>query len=125
MLLHTLFNDSPNWTLEQFEEKRRAYFKQRYTKNGLQFGPILEGAVTLFSAALHRREGHIVRARELVSEAVENLPGRKLLLESEGRMAEEPPPAINWRELLLPPPLEAAPGQAQGDATGNTQDPEK
>lgn len=125
ILLHTLFNDPPGWTLEQFEETRRAYFKQRYTKNGLEFGPVLEVAVTLFSAELHRREGHIDRARELVSEAVENLPGRTSLLEFERRMAEEPPPAIDWRELLLPARTEAAPGEARGGGPGDTQDPEK
>jgi hypothetical protein len=125
MLLHTLFNDMPNWTLEQFEETRRAYFKQRYTKNGLDFGPILEGAVTLFSAELYRSEGHVARARELVSEAVENLPGRTSLLEFERRMAEEPLPAINWRELLLPAPHEAAPSEVQGGEPGASQNPEK
>jgi hypothetical protein len=125
MLLHTLFNDPPNWTLEEFEETRLAYFKQRYTKNGLEFGPILEVAVTLFSAELHRREGNIDHARELVSEAVENLPGRTSLLEFERLMAEEPPPAIDWRELLLPAPPEAAPGEAQAGESGDTQGAEK
>jgi hypothetical protein len=125
MLLHTLFNDAPNWTLEEFEETRRAYFKQRYTKNGLEFGPILEVAVTLFLAELHRREGHIDRARELVAEAVENLPGRTILLEFERRMAEEPPPAIDWRELLLPARAEVAPGEEQGGGPGGSQDPKK
>jgi hypothetical protein len=125
MLLHTLFNDTPNWTLEEFEETRRAYFKQRYTKNGLEFGPILEVAVTLFSAELHRREGHVGRARELASEAVENLPGRTSLLEFERRMAEEPPPAIDWRELLLPVRAEVATGEEQGGGPGDSQDPKK
>jgi hypothetical protein len=125
MLLHTLFNDPPNWTLEEFEETRLAYFKQRYTQNGLEFGPILEVAVTLFSAELHRRGGNIDHARELVSEAVENLPGRTSLQEFERLMAEEPPPAIDWRELLLPAPPEPAPGEAQAGEPGDTQDPEK
>jgi hypothetical protein len=121
MLLHTLFSDTPNWTLEQFEETRRAYFKQRYTKNGLEFGPILEVAVTLFSAELHRREGHIDCARELVSEAVENLPARTSLLEFERRMAEEPPPTIDWRDLLLPARAEVAPGEEQEGGPGDSQ----
>lgn len=125
MLLHTLFNDTPNWTLEEFEETRRAYFKQRYTKNGLEFGPILEVAVILFSAELHRREGHIARARELVSEAVGNLPGRTSLLEFERQMAEESPQAIDWRELLLPAQAGATPDKVQGDGQGDTQDPEE
>ena len=126
MLLHTLFNDTPNWTLEQFEETRRAYFKQRYTKNGLEFGPILEVAVTLFSAELHRREGLVDRARELVSEAVENLPGKSSLLELEGRMVEESLPSINWRELLLPSLPEAVPDEdAQEGGPIGAQDPEK
>lgn len=113
MLLHVLEDSTPDWTLEEFEATRRAYFKQRYTKNGLEFGSILEAAVTLFSAEMHRHEGYEGRARQLISEAVENLPGRASLLEFEGNMSEEPLPAINWRELLLPPKSEAVVSDAQ------------
>lgn len=125
MLLHVLLDWTPSWTLEQFEAVRRAYFKQRRTKNRLEFGAILEAAVTLFSAELHRREGHIDRARELVSEAVENLPGRTSLLEFERRMAEEPPPVINWWELLLPARAKVSSDEAQGGGPGDSQDPKK
>jgi hypothetical protein len=106
MLIHVLEGEVPAWTLEEFEAARSAYFKQRYSKNGLEFGDTLEAAVTLFSAEMHRSAGHEDRARELVAEAVENLPGQTTLLEFERRMVELPLPAINWRELLLPAPLQ-------------------
>lgn len=125
MLLHVLSDSPPAWTLDQVEAVRRAYFKQRRARNGLELGAILEAAVTLFSAELHRREGHDGRARELVSEVVENLPGRTPLLEFEKRMAEEPPPVINWHELLLPAPSETTPGEAQRGEPGATQESEK
>jgi hypothetical protein len=125
MLLHTLFADTPPWTLEQVEETRHAYFKQRYTKNGLELSAILEVAVTLFSAELHRREGHVSRAGELVSEAVENLPGRTSLLEFERRMTEEPPPVIDWRKLLLHAPPEPTSGEAQRGEPDESQESEK
>jgi hypothetical protein len=125
MLLHTLFERAPAWTLEQFEAVRRAYFKQRHAKNGLELGVILEAAVTLFSAELHRREGHEGRARELVSETVENLPGRESLLEFERRVGEGTLAVINWRELLLPATPEATPGEAQVGGMSDAREPEK
>jgi hypothetical protein len=109
MLFHVLLDRTPAWTLEQFEAMRRAYFKQRYGKNGLEMGATLEAAVTLFSAEIHRHEGHEDRARELVSEAVENLHGQASLLEFERRISEGELPVINWHELLLPAPPEATP----------------
>jgi hypothetical protein len=102
MLVHVLEDSAPEWTLEEFEEIRRSYFKQRYLKNGLEFGATLEAAVTLFSAEMHRQQGYEDRARALVSETVENLPGRPSLLEFESGLAVGPLPAIDWRALLLP-----------------------
>ncbi len=113
MLLHVLFGSEPDWTLEELEATRREYFRQRYTRNGLDLGATLEAAVTLFSAELYRRRGHEVRARAIISEAVENLPGRASLLEFESHMGEGDLPAINWRELLLPARPEAPPDDAQ------------
>jgi hypothetical protein len=98
---------------------------QRYAQNGLEMGAALEVAVTLFSAEIHLREGHEERARELVSEAVENLPGQASLLEFERRRSEGELPVINWRELLLPALLETTPGEAQTDAPSATHEPEK
>jgi hypothetical protein len=121
MLIHVLDNNVPGWTLDEFEAMRRAYFKQRYTKKGLVLGKTLEAAITLFSAEMHRSQGQVDRARTLVSEAVENLPGQKSLLEFERRMDEEPLPAINWRELLLPAPREMSPGDSQEHETSLVQ----
>ncbi len=102
MLVHVLEDTPPEWTLEELEEMRRSYFKQRYIKNGLELGATLEAAVTLFSAEMHRQRGDEGRARQLVAEAVENLPGRQSLLEFENGVAVGPLPVINWRALLLP-----------------------
>lgn len=122
LLLHVLSGSEPEWTLEELEETRRAYFKQRYAKNGLELGPILEAAMTLFLAEIHRRRGDEGRAREFVSEAVENLPGRTQLLELERRMDEASLPVINWRELLLPARSEASPDDAQTRGTDTAQE---
>lgn len=122
MLIHVLEESVPEWTLEEFEAMRQVYFKQRYTKNGLEFGAILETAVTLFSAEMHRRAGDEVRARLLISEAVENLPGRASLLQFEDRMSEEPLPVINWRELLLPIPPEGTSDDPQLSPPNTAQD---
>lgn len=125
MLFHVLLDRTPRWTLEQFEAMRRAYFKQRYNKNGLEMGMTLEAAVTLFSAELHRCEGHQNRARELVSETVENLPGRTALLEFERGMGKESLSTINWRELLLPASSKATSGDAQKEGPSAVQDSEQ
>lgn len=121
MLFHVLVDRMPVWTCEQFEETRQAYFKQRYHKNGLGFGPVLEAAVTLVSAELHRREGHEDFARKLVSEAVEDLPGRASLLEFESRMDEDPMPAIRWRDLLLPMSSKAVHDNSKGIKVNSSQ----
>lgn len=122
MLLYVLHDDEPEWTLEDLEEVRREYFKQRYTKNGLDMGATLEAAVTLFSAEIHRRRGNEARARELVSETVENLPGQALLLEFESHMGEGILSAINWRELLLPPRPEASSDDVQKDGPSGAKE---
>jgi hypothetical protein len=125
MLLHVLSGSEPEWTIEEFEETRRAYFKQRYTKNGLEMGATLEAAVTLFSAEIHRRRGHEDLARKLLSEAVENLPGKASLLELERRLFERPTPEINWRELLLPASPEATSDVSQASELNVDQETEK
>lgn len=104
MLVHVLEEEAPTWTLEEFEEMRRSYFRQRYVKNGVEFGPTLEAAITLFSAEMHRATGHEDRARELVAEAVENLPGQVPLFEFARSLSADSLPSIEWRTLLLPRP---------------------
>lgn len=123
LLGHVLLDIKPDWTPAQFEEVRGTYFKQRESKIGLRFGATFEAAATLFSAEFHRRDGQEQRVHELVSEAVENLPGHALLLEFEKSMSQEQEPLqkINWFQLLLPlptPPESLEPGEASPSADG-------
>lgn len=78
----------------------------------------------LHSAEIYRRRGHEDRARELISEAVENLPGRTPLLEFESRMCEASLPNIKWRELLLPARTDASLNDSQTGGTDTVQEPE-
>lgn len=102
MLAHLLADHQPEWSLEQFQKMYDAYFRQRYNKDGLAFGPLFEAALTLDLADLYRQCGSEAHARELVTEAVENNPGDRRLLNFEQIVNEQPMPAISWSKILLP-----------------------
>lgn len=101
LLLHTIFGKDTGWTVEQVEEVRNSYLEQRHWKKGLTFGLLLDAAITLSLAEMHRAAGNDMRAHELIAAAVEDTPGHTALWEFEKACDANMPP-INWRSILLP-----------------------
>lgn len=102
MLIPVLTSAKFDWTPEEYSKIRDEYFKQRYNRNGLSFGPLIETAVTLHLAEIYRRANDEGHSRQFVSEAVENFPGHQKLLEFEQDMRNQSLPAIEWWKIMLP-----------------------
>lgn len=117
ILIHVILNIKPDWKAGDAAKIYADYRKQRSHKNGIVFGSIFEAAVILFLADMYREESNEVRARELVSEAVEDLPGHKPLLDFEQTISNGPLLPIEWYKILLPPnDVEPQPHVAGPDA---------
>ncbi|TVT83960.1 hypothetical protein [Pseudomonas sp. H3(2019)] len=99
-----LFNggDKPEWGLGKSEELLRSYISQRYHKDGLNAGPLLGAALTLWIAELHRSSGCETQARKLISYAVEEFPSQKSIQDFERGLTDEPIPEVNCKSILLP-----------------------
>ncbi len=102
LICHTALSQPTGWEPDTQEAMRKAYLKQRYHRNGLKLGPILEAAMTLESAEAYRLTGDIQRALSLLSEAVENLPGNAMLLELEQKWTAGEAGSLRWLDILLP-----------------------
>jgi len=114
VLIHIIGGVKPMWSAGEFANVREWYFKQRYHKNGLAFGALLETAMTLCLAEVYRQAGDEARARQLVCEGVENLPRHQNLLEFESSIGDGAPlPPIEWTKILLPSKVEASDGNAK------------
>ena len=103
MVCHVLLEPTPQWSSKELEELRKQYSEQRYHKNGLSFGPLIETTVTLYLAESYRLEGNEERARQLINEAVDNLPGHQQLLQFEQATVTGTLPTVKWDDILLPP----------------------
>lgn len=101
MLIPVLTSAKFDWAPEEYSKIRDEYFKQRYNRNGLLFGSLIETAVTLHLAEIYRRANDEGHSRQLVSEAVENFPGHQKLLEFEQDIRNQSLPAIEWWKILL------------------------
>jgi hypothetical protein len=102
LICRTALSEPTGWNPNKQEEMRMAYLEQRYHKDGLKLGPVLEVAVTLETAEAYRLAGDSKRARTLLSDAVENLPGSAMLLDVEQKWLAGEVGPLRWRDLLLP-----------------------
>jgi hypothetical protein len=107
---HILTGQRTDWTLEQFEELYRNYFRTRHRADTTNIGRTLEAAFSLYVAEINRKEGNEPRARELIGLAVEAQPNHAGLRGFEVALTSNPLPLISWEGILLPP--EAAPAAA-------------
>jgi hypothetical protein len=95
--------------LETSDQLLKEYVAQRFSKNGLDAGPLIGAGLTLWVAEVHRTDGNIERARELIAYGVDEYPQQKFLSEFERSLPLGNLPEIKWRQVLLPhlyPPVE-------------------
>jgi len=102
LICRTVLSEPTGWDPDRQEEMRVAYLEQRCHRNGLKLGPVLEVAVTLETAEAYRLAGDSQRARVLLSDAVENLPGSAMLLDVEQKWLAGEIGPLRWRDILLP-----------------------
>ena len=57
LVCHVILGESPDWKLEDLENSRREYLKQRNCKHCLRLGHIFEAAMTITSAEAYRAAG--------------------------------------------------------------------
>jgi hypothetical protein len=116
---HLLTGQPTDWTLEQFEELHRSYFKTRHRAGVTDIGRLLEAAFSLYVAEINRKAGNETRARELIALAVDAHPSHAALRAFEAALTSGLLPEIFWEKLLLPPPpLKAQPPAETDSKTG-------
>lgn len=104
LICHAMLSQPTGWEPAKQEEMRKEYLAQRRHKTGLSLGPVLEAAIALEAAEAFRLNGDIQVACNLLSEAVENLPGNARLLEIEQKWAAGEIGPIRWRDVLATSP---------------------
>lgn len=101
LVCHVVMGQRTGWDPEKQQEMRLSYLRQRYHKNGLKLGPILEAAMIIHTADAFLMHDERERVEVLISDVVENLPGNKVLLDLERRCLNGEQIGLDWRELLL------------------------
>jgi len=85
--------------ITEFEESWGKYFAQRNAKDGIMLGRVFEAGLTLALAEQYRRIQNNGRVRELLNDAIAQMPGyAKLLSFEETWMMEK---EIVWTEVLF------------------------
>ena len=103
LVVHFLAGEQkPDWSIEQSEQLLKEYVSQRFKKEGLNAGPLIGAGLTLWVAEMHRANGNVSRARELIAYGVEEYPQQKTLCELESGLLVDDLPEIKWRHVLLP-----------------------
>jgi hypothetical protein len=113
-VVHLFMGFETGWTLEQFEELHRQYFKNRHKAESTNLGRLLEAGFTLQVAEMNRASGNEARARELIAVAVEAHPSHAGLRGFEATLPADSLPKIAWEGILLPP----RPFKTSSDAEG-------
>ncbi|WP_288393088.1 hypothetical protein [uncultured Herbaspirillum sp.] len=102
LLAHTLTEPSyPDWMFDEGDSLLEEYLQQRLNKTGVDAGPLYGAAISLYLAEMHRITGNEKKARQIISQAVEEYPGLELLREFEIAIENSPLSQINWREILV------------------------
>lgn len=83
LLVSIVMKDLITIDIEEYEQIWDEYLSQRYKKNSLMLGRVFEAAAILVLAEKYRQIGNETHARELISQAVEVIPGHAGLLEFE------------------------------------------
>lgn len=88
------------WTWQEVEDLHASYFRMRRNKGALQIGGLLETVFSLRLAEHYRAMGLEEKGRELISFAVENVPGDRMMLSIEDAHALSPLAPIDAYAVL-------------------------
>ena len=95
MLLHLLLGVVPEWTLDEHRTVHDHYLRNQGKKNCLKAPRLFRSRLSLVLAERNRQAGDSGQARNLISVAVENDPGRAELQQLETDF--DPHASIPWR----------------------------
>ena len=95
MLLHLLLEAVPEWTLDEHRTMHDDYLCNQGRKNCLKIPRLFRSRLSLVLAERYRQAGDLAQARNLISVAVENNPGRAELHQLETDF--DPHASIPWR----------------------------
>lgn len=98
---------TPLWPTEKSDRLLRDYHRQRFYRDGIDAGAVLSAALTLWIAEQHRQQGNEARARELITDAVDEFPSEKGLLDLEKSDPHAPLPRIEHWRIVAPKFVEA------------------
>ena len=108
MLLHLLLEAVPEWTLDEHRTVHDDYLRNQGKKNCLKIPRLFRSHLSLVLAERYRQAGDSEQARDLISVAVENDPGRAELHQLETDF--DPHTSIPWRVSQI-----AAEGPSESD----------
>jgi hypothetical protein len=91
------------WNLCELEALHDSYYRKRRWKNSLMLGELLEAMFTLRLAEMNRMATNDVRARELITFAVDAFPEQPNIRALEQSLGLDKLAPINPRGILLPP----------------------
>lgn len=101
LLVNTLFNITPNWSLTEYKNTLNRYFEKRDNRFSFRAPMLIEAGMILRLAENYRVNEELSTAVELVSMAVENCPGHEELRKFEQEFKLESK-SIDWQKILLP-----------------------
>jgi hypothetical protein len=90
------------WEVDSLEILYKTYYDERRRKGAMMLSPLFEAMFTLFLAEMNRVSGNELRARDLISFAVESSPSDQNLRQYESGLAEDQLEPIDPWRILLP-----------------------
>lgn len=100
LIAGTLLGSLDEWSIEDHTNAHDKYLAERSRPNGLHAPRIVDAAISLKLAERFRQLKQYDRSKELISLAVENLPGNPKLVALERNFS--PRASIKWQAALLP-----------------------
>lgn len=100
LIAGTLFGSLDEWSVEDHVNAHDKYLAERSRPKGLHAPRIVDAAISLKLAERFRQLKQYDRSKELISLAVENLPGNLKLVALEQNFS--PRASIKWQAALLP-----------------------
>jgi hypothetical protein len=99
LLAYQVTGQPIDWSLDSHKQTHDTYFKRRDRSSGIRFPKLFEVGFSLTLAERYRAMGNMVKARELISLAVENYPGNNALGAFEKAFVETE--HISWSAIMM------------------------
>jgi hypothetical protein len=99
LLVHTLFSQVPEWSVEQQLQTLEKYRSRRGAKSGIRFPRLFEAAIALDLSERYRVAGDEAACHTRISEAADDFP-ESAALRAFAKSVDVSVP-VQWRKVLL------------------------